>query len=224
MLQELKILGDEPSPDDLQLLDEQINEHNMMRTGRRDYRPVSVFLRDDLCVADWAMYLGMLGFILLRRNDHHHAAMHQHSEPHSTSHPAHNRRFHFRPILLAVAYFTAVVLVPGGVAIFNIGSKFSAQQGIPAQVPAIADPLPPLPVPDPAKKIAVVLSSAYGGEITDTLPNFEILADSGVFNMYSVAPERTPLPLVSQTLRPTGLDFIPHFSYAEYASQIGRGP
>jgi len=174
-------------------------------------------------LADYAMYLGMLGFMLIRR-DHHHAAVHEHSEPHSTPHHARRRRFHFRPILLAVAYFAAVVLVPGGVAIFNIGSKFSAQQGIPAQVPAIAAPLPPLPVPDPTKKIAVVLSSAYGAEITDTLPNFEILADSGAFNVYSVAPERTVLPLVSETLRPTGLDFIPHFSYAEYASQIGRDP
>jgi hypothetical protein len=34
-------------------------------------------------VADYAMYLGMLGFMLLRRNDHHHAGMHQHSEAHS---------------------------------------------------------------------------------------------------------------------------------------------
>jgi transcriptional regulator GlxA family with amidase domain len=32
------------------------------------------------------------------------------------------------------------------------------------------------------------------------------------------------LPIVSQTLRPTSLDFLPHFSYAEYESQIGRDP
>ena len=47
MFQELRILGDEPSPDDLQFLDDQINEHNMLRTGRRDYQPLSVFLRDE---------------------------------------------------------------------------------------------------------------------------------------------------------------------------------
>jgi hypothetical protein len=81
-----------------------------------------------------------------------------------------------------------------------------------------------LPAPDPSKKIAVILSSAYGAEITDTLPNFEILADSGAFNVYSVAPERTVLPLVSQSFKATSLDFIPHFSYAEYESQIGRDP
>src|SRR5215472_5656832 len=168
-------------------------------------------------VADWAMYLGMLGFMLVRRDHYVHAGAHQHS----TAHP--RRRFHVRPVLLAFAYFTAVVLVPIATAIFNIGSKWSAQD-VPAQVPSIAAGLPALPVSDPSKKIAVVLSSAYGAEITDTLPNFEILADSGAFNVFSVAPERTVLPLVSETLRPTSLDFIPHFSYAEYASQIGRDP
>jgi putative intracellular protease/amidase len=173
-------------------------------------------------VADWAMYLGMLGFMLIRR-DHHHAATHEHSESHSASHSARPRRVHFKPILLAVAYVTAVALLPSAVAIFNLGSKWSTQAD-PAQVPAIAAPLPALPVPDPNKKLAVVLSSAYGSEITDTLPSFEILADSGAFNVYSVAPERTVLPLVSETLRPTGLDFIPHFSYAQYAAQIGRDP
>jgi len=39
-----------------------------------------------------------------------------------------------------------------------------------------------------------------------------------------VAPERNLLPLVSEQRRPSGLDFIPHFSYAEYASQIGTDP
>ena len=109
-------------------------------------------------VADWAMYLGMLGFMLIRR-DHQHAGMHEHSEPHATPRSVSQRRFHVRPILLAIAYFTAGVLVPSGVAVFNIGSKWFAQD-VPAQVPAIATPLPPLPVPDPSKKIAVVPSSA----------------------------------------------------------------
>src|SRR5262249_26027162 len=76
----------------------------------------------------------------------------------------------------------------------------------------------------PSKRLAVVLSSAYGTEITDTLPNVEILARSGVFDVYSVAPERTVLPLVTQGFTPTTLDFLPHFSFAEYEAQIGRAP
>ena len=41
------ILSDEPSPEDVQFLEDQINEHNMLRTGRRDFRPLALFLRDD---------------------------------------------------------------------------------------------------------------------------------------------------------------------------------
>ena len=86
------------------------------------------------------------------------------------------------------------------VGVVNVGNKFTALQE-PGPAPSLATALPALPVPDPGKKIAVVLSSAYGAEITDTLPNFEILARSGAFNVYSVAPERTVLPLVTQAFR-----------------------
>ena len=41
------ILSDEPGPEDVQFLEDQINEHNMLRTGRRDFRPLALFLRDD---------------------------------------------------------------------------------------------------------------------------------------------------------------------------------
>jgi transcriptional regulator GlxA family with amidase domain len=165
------------------------------------------------------MYLGMLGIMFLRREQyaHAHAGSHEHSVVRRP------RRFHFRPLLLGIAYFAAVVLVPMLVGLLNLGSQMTAQRE-PPQGPALASAMPELPVPDPNKKIAVVLSSAYGAEITDTLPNFEILADSGAFNVYSVAPERTVLPLVSEGFTPTTLDFIPHLSFAEYESQIGRAP
>jgi putative intracellular protease/amidase len=142
--------------------------------------------------------------------------VHQHSAVRA------RRRFRLRPVLLALAYVAAVVLIPIGVGVVNLGSKWSSLLLPPPT--SLETPLPALPVPDPNKKIAVVLSSAYGAEITDTLPNFEILARSGVFNVYSVAPERAVLPLVSQAFKPTSLDFIPHFSYAEYESQIGTAP
>ncbi|MBV9169225.1 MAG: DJ-1/PfpI family protein [Chloroflexi bacterium] len=168
-------------------------------------------------VADWGMYLGMLAYMLVRRDHHAHHAAHEHAMS------GNRRRFSFRPLLLALAYFTAVVLVPLGVGVFNIGSKYTAQPQL-TEAPGLAVPLPVLPVPDPNKKIAVVLSSAHGSEITDTLPPFEILADSGAFNVYSVAPERTVLPLISGSNKDTSLDFIPNFSYADYESQIGRDP
>jgi ribosomal protein S18 acetylase RimI-like enzyme len=41
------ILTDDPSHEDMQFVEEQINAHNTVRTGRRDFRPLGVFLRDD---------------------------------------------------------------------------------------------------------------------------------------------------------------------------------
>jgi putative intracellular protease/amidase len=166
-------------------------------------------------VADWAMYVGMLAYMLVRRDHHAHHAAHQHA--------TNTKHFQFRRLLFGLAYFTAVVIVPLAVGVFNIGSKYTAPQQ-PTEAPSLAAPLPALPNPDPTKKLAVVLSSAHGAEITDTLPAFEILADSGAFNVYSVAPERMVLPLISGSNRATNLDFLPHFSYAEYESQIGHDP
>jgi putative intracellular protease/amidase len=132
------------------------------------------------------------------------------------------RRAPGRRALLPAAYLGAILLVPLLVGVANLGNTWRA--GEPLQAPAFARALPAPPTPDPSKKIAVVLSSAYGAEITDSLPTFEILARSGAFDVYSVAPERTVLPLVASTLKATGLDFVPHFSYAEYEAHVGRAP
>src|SRR5438105_8448163 len=58
------ILSDEPNPEDVQFLEDQIDQHNMLRTGRRDFRPIALFLRDDqgnivagLCGFTWADWL-----------------------------------------------------------------------------------------------------------------------------------------------------------------------
>ncbi len=41
------ILSDEPSPEDVEFLEDQIDEHNMVRTGRRDFRPLALFVRGE---------------------------------------------------------------------------------------------------------------------------------------------------------------------------------
>src|SRR5579864_40922 len=58
MFREPMLSTDEPSADDVQFLEDQINEHNMVRTGRRDFRPVGVFLRDE----GGSLIAGLYGF------------------------------------------------------------------------------------------------------------------------------------------------------------------
>ena len=41
------ILTDEPSLDDVQFLENQIDEHNMVRTSRRDFRRLALFVRGE---------------------------------------------------------------------------------------------------------------------------------------------------------------------------------
>lgn len=40
-------LIDEPCAQDVHHLEVQINEHNLQRTERRDYRPLALFVRDQ---------------------------------------------------------------------------------------------------------------------------------------------------------------------------------
>ncbi|MBV9172062.1 MAG: DJ-1/PfpI family protein [Chloroflexi bacterium] len=169
-------------------------------------------------IADWAMYLGMLAYMLVRRDHYAHTGAHHHAAP-----VAH--RFPWRRVMLVAAYVGAIVLTPLVAGTVNLGVKAASETHEPVDPPAYSGALPVPPVPDPNKKTAVVMSGYYGSEIGDTLEAYEILARSGVFNVYSVAPERTVLPLRTGPA-PWGnsIDFAPQFSFAEYDSFIGRAP
>ncbi|WP_409491974.1 DJ-1/PfpI family protein [Amycolatopsis sp. cmx-11-12] len=62
---------------------------------------------------------------------------------------------------------------------------------------------------DPAKPTAVVVVGNEGAVVSDTLAPFEVLAASGAFNIYTVAPEARPVTLTG------GLDLVPDFSFAD---------
>ena len=173
-------------------------------------------------VSDAAMYLGMLGFMLFRREHYTGGTHHGHAAAHSE--PRLHRRIRWRRIFLVGAYLGAILLVPTTIAVANTESRLN-DASEPFDAPAYTGALPALPTPDPTKKIAVVLSGPRGSEIGDTLEAYEILARSGMFNVYSVAPERTVLPLGPTAYQgASSLDFVPQLSLAEYDAQIGRAP
>lgn len=51
-------LEDSPSSEDLDFLETQINEYNMLQTGKRDFRPLAVFLKN----ADKQIIAGLSGY------------------------------------------------------------------------------------------------------------------------------------------------------------------
>ena len=130
----------------------------------------------------------------------------------------------WRRVFLLAAYISAIVLLPLTVGMGNWMYK-ALVSADPLQPPAYSGALPAPPAPDPGKKIAVVVVGTEGAEIGDTLEAYEILARSGAFNVYSIAPQRTVLPLVpGPQPGASTLDFVPHFSFAEYDALVGRPP
>ncbi|MGW4062878.1 DJ-1/PfpI family protein [Amycolatopsis sp. NPDC004747] len=116
-------------------------------------------------------------------------------------------------LLAAVAAVLVVPAVGATVASLGaIGALYAA--GPPRPVPAAA------PVPhDPAKPTAVVVVGDRGAVVSDALAPYEILAATGRFNVYTVAPHRDPKPLTG------GLDLVPDFDFTGLAARLGsRAP
>jgi putative intracellular protease/amidase len=134
-----------------------------------------------------------------------------------------------KPLLRSVFFALVLVLLP--VATGISAGVYKVRQIVTETRPALAAPLPPLPTPDPTKRTAVVLLSNNRTEITDSLPPYELLAVSGAFNTYFVAPERRVSPIATAQYLPfgvgglpSGLDILPHYSYADYQRVVGRDP
>jgi transcriptional regulator GlxA family with amidase domain len=124
-----------------------------------------------------------------------------------------------RPVVRKLGYGLAVLLafllVPG--AVYKAGSAAYArnQYSQPERSTATATPSPH----DPAKPTAVVVVGNSGANIADVLVSYEVLAVTGKFNVYTVAPDGRPLPLLG------GLDLVPDLSFAQLRQRLnGSAP
>jgi ribosomal protein S18 acetylase RimI-like enzyme len=52
------VLEDSPSSEDLDFLETQINEHNILKTGKRDFRPLAIFIKNE----DKQIIAGLSGY------------------------------------------------------------------------------------------------------------------------------------------------------------------
>ncbi|HEY3470115.1 MAG TPA: AraC family transcriptional regulator, partial [Amycolatopsis sp.] len=117
-----------------------------------------------------------------------------------------------RTVLKWFAIVLVVLAVPAVGATVSALSAFGALYTPGPDRPAPA--APPLPH-DPAKPTAVVVVGQEGAVVSDVLAPYEILATTGRFNVYTVAPERAPKPLTG------GLDLVPDLSFADLATRLG---
>jgi putative intracellular protease/amidase len=71
---------------------------------------------------------------------------------------------------------------------------------------------------DPAKPTAVIVLGSAGANVADTLAPYEVLAGTGAFNVYTVAPQRRPLPMTG------GLDIVPDLTFDQLEQRLGGAP
>jgi putative intracellular protease/amidase len=111
------------------------------------------------------------------------------------------------------------LLVAGAVAAVGIagarGEVYTARgPGAPsAPVDRVA-----VPAHDPGKPTAVILLGPEGANAADVLAPYEVFAATGAFNLYTVAPQRQPVPLTGN------LDLVPDLSLGQLDQRLPSGP
>ena len=75
-----------------------------------------------------------------------------------------------------------------------------------------------VPAHDPAKPTVVILLGPKGANAADVLAPYEVLASTGAFNLYTVAPQRQPVPLTGN------LDLVPDLSLGQLDQRVPAGP
>ena len=125
----------------------------------------------------------------------------------------------WRTVGWVAATVVAALAVPGAVAAAGIagatGEIYTARDGSapPAPVDNVA-----APAHDPGKPTAVILLGPEGANAADVLAPYEVLAATGAFNLYTVAPQRQPVPLTG------GLDLVPDLSLGQLDQRLPTGP
>lgn len=117
----------------------------------------------------------------------------------------------------AAVYLVAFVVPPVLISVVGVkaGAESARYEG-PSAMPRVqAGELPVPPRHDPDKPTAVVLLSNEGSEVADVLAPYEVLSESGAFNVYAAAPEREVVTLSG------GLDVLPQLSLAELDRRLG---
>jgi putative intracellular protease/amidase len=125
-----------------------------------------------------------------------------------------NRKMLF--LARAAVYLLAFLVPPVLVSVVGMRAVESARYEAPSAAAKVqAGELPAPPRHDPDKPTAVVLLSNQGAEVTDVLAPYEVLSESGAFNVYTAAPERKAVTLSGR------LDVLPQLSLAELGQRLG---
>ncbi len=122
-----------------------------------------------------------------------------------------------RAWLRLAAYLMAFVALPLGIGYLGFRSALATYLA-PAPAQPLGRSFPTAPEMDQDKPtVAVVLGNAVT-EVADTLAPYVAFKTAGAFNVVTVAERRLPVALSG------GLDVVPHFTFAELDTRLGRDP
>jgi AraC family transcriptional regulator, transcriptional activator FtrA len=121
-------------------------------------------------------------------------------------------------VIRAAIYLAALVIPVTLVSVMS--SMYSMSVTMPLTPDDLQNTVGVLPAPgyDAAKPTVVVVLGNELSEVTDVLGPYATFAESGLYNVYTVAETRLVRTLTG------GLDIIPHFSFAELKQQLGHSP
>jgi putative intracellular protease/amidase len=115
--------------------------------------------------------------------------------------------------VVSIAAMVAAAWFPAGGAIASVyPDPVSMTNAARAAVEAA-----PRPAHDRDLPTAVVAIGSTGANVADSLAPYEVLSESGEFNVYTAAPVRRPLPLTG------GLDLVPDYTFAELDRRFQAG-
>ncbi|RSM55993.1 AraC family transcriptional regulator [Amycolatopsis sp. WAC 01376] len=120
-----------------------------------------------------------------------------------------------RVTLTVLAFTVAALALPLTLGAVTLSASFENRY---AQRTDGISPQPVRRAHDPAKPTAVVVVGNEGAVVSDTLVPYEILAATGAFNVYTVAPVARPVTLTG------GLDLIPDLGFAELDKLLPAAP
>ena len=125
----------------------------------------------------------------------------------------------WRTVGRVTATVFVALAVPGAVAAAGIAGATGAiyTPRDPGAPPAPVDTAAS-PTHDPGKPTAVILLGPEMANAADVLAPYEVFAATGAFNLYTVAPQRQPVPLTGN------LDLVPDLSLGQLDDRLPTGP
>ena len=125
-------------------------------------------------------------------------------------------RFAGRGLVVLLAF----ALVPGAAFLISARGFSAYRYAAPAATTTAAAAVVAATPPehDPAKPTVAIVVGNSGANVADTLVPYDVLAGTGAFNVYTVAPERRLVPLLG------GLDLVPDLDFGQLRRRLGGTP